>query len=284
MVLPGRSRHRAVAALATLSAALLAGPAHAASRPATLEGETASHLRVTLTLAPNGHVASASIPWKTRQCDRRRATLSGTTTPTRPFSASTARSFVFRDRLVAAQDDTYLSTITVVVRGRRTGPGRWRGTIRASAVIRRGVKVFDHCRLSVTPWRAGRHSGRLDMTSDPGDWVGGGRAWSYSTPSSILTAVTLTGGLDADFAGPDGAYWTVSISRAHLRVGRFSGPNLIDVHGDGRSCGGGTGMLTVSHLRRDALGRVRAIDATFIQRCTSQTAALHGHLVFRRGF
>lgn len=94
------------------------------------------------------------------------------------------------------------------------------------------------------------------------------------------------------FINNSSTFWNVSLSapsgeklhpgiyskaeRAPFRTGRSPG---IDISGDGAGCNEVWGNFTINQIATDSTGKVNLLDATFLQRCESETApALKGSI------
>ncbi|MDA0181723.1 hypothetical protein OJ997_15570 [Solirubrobacter phytolaccae] len=105
------------------------------------------------------------------------------------------------------------------------------------------------------------------MVSDPGEWVGDGKTWTYGPEAEYNVGGTrerLFGGVD----GPDNEYWTFEFTPRDGDVltpgttyratsGSGTGP-LIDLYGMGRACGLWRGSFTVHELEFDGHDLERA--------------------------
>jgi hypothetical protein len=126
----------------------------------------------------------------------------------------------------------------------------------------------------------------LSMTSQPGDWAGGGKTY-YFTPAMAgfsgshngSLVVLSAGGWTADFAAPSGQSLTVG---TYSNVARYpfqsaSQPGL-SVYGGG--CNTVTGSFTVLRAVYGADNTILQFDATFIQHCEGVTPALTGEIAY----
>jgi hypothetical protein len=132
------------------------------------------------------------------------------------------------------------------------------------------------------------------MTSDPGDYVGGGQSYSYATPSDVFRAGSdATNGSvsiretspqfdhtwELDLSAPSGQQLTPGVYQG--AVGNaVRGPDQpgLDVFGDGRACGAPTGSFTVLDASYGPDGYLESFDATFEQHCEGTTPALRGEV------
>ena len=136
---------------------------------------------------------------------------------------------------------------------------------------------------------------RVDMTSDPGDYIGGGHPWNYTFANGAIAA---GGGRQyAGFAidGSDGSWWYADFVPApgdilapgtYLNATRYpfngNGPGL-DVSGNGRGCNTLTGQFTVNSITFWPDTTIRTVSITFEQHCEGATPALRGTFQFRAG-
>jgi hypothetical protein len=183
-------------------------------------------------------------------------------------------------------DDQFVSTISVEVRGQRLrGRHRWTGTISAQSVVRRRGAIYDRCRLAPVRWNAAAHTGTLDLTSEPDNWVGPESPLHFDHRTAALSSIAASQ-LEVQFRprGDAPGPWTVRLRPRDLRPGRYRG-DVVEVSGDARGCGTPiVGELVIEKIRLDALRRIRQVSATFSQRCTYDSGLLRGRLEFRRGY
>ena len=107
---------------------------------------------------------------------------------------------------------------------------------------------------------------RVDMTSDPGDYIGGGVAWHYTFANGAISAGggRQYAGLAID--GSDGSWWYADFVPAAgdiLAPGTYpnatrypfngNGPGM-DISGNGRGCNTLTGQFTVNSMWNDLAG------------------------------
>ncbi|MFF2962676.1 hypothetical protein ACFVT1_27925 [Streptomyces sp. NPDC057963] len=124
-------------------------------------------------------------------------------------------------------------------------------------------------------------------TSEAGDYIGGGTSNSYTGATSLFR---LTGSADGivgytgsgqretwsvRFAAPEGEQLQAGRTYQTADIGDETAAFLSVSHGS-RGCGVSTGELTITRLAIDGQGKVKALAATFLQRCEGTTAALHG--------
>ena len=136
---------------------------------------------------------------------------------------------------------------------------------------------------------------RVVMTSDPGDYIGGGRNWSYTWANGRIGAVGSRQYLGFGVVGADGSDWSADFVPAAgdiIAPGRYanatrypfngSGPGLA-VGGNGRGCNTLTGEFTVNSLAWWPDGTLHAASVSFVQHCEGGTPALRGTFEFRAG-
>jgi hypothetical protein len=131
-------------------------------------------------------------------------------------------------------------------------------------------------------------TGQITMTSEPGEWVGQGRSYTFPA-SAIEVRPPETGAVElrADFDG----YWHFRFSAPSdevLEERVYRDPQRspdrlypgLDVGGAGHGCNKVAGTFTVIDLERAPSGAVRSFHATFEQRCDGLAAALRGEIDF----
>jgi len=129
----------------------------------------------------------------------------------------------------------------------------------------------------------------LTMSSDPGDYIGGGRQYTYTLQDSAISVarnydsgVSVSfGGWNLDFAAPFGQPLMTGVYTGAMRW-PFQDDNRagLDVFGQGRGCNKVTGAFTVRQLEYDHSGTVQSFWATFEQHCEGMVPALRGELRF----
>jgi hypothetical protein len=137
-------------------------------------------------------------------------------------------------------------------------------------------------------------TGSLAFTSDPGDWVGQGGSYSYSTASGDELNVSNSYHnivLSISVLGANGDRWSLMIagSDGHaIAPGEYSFTNWVPCHpqfngpglvlsGD-RSCWAQSGSFTIHNITFGPIPYVQTLDATFVQWCESPDAALRGEV------
>lgn len=133
----------------------------------------------------------------------------------------------------------------------------------------------------------------LTMTSDPGDYIGGGQTYIYteadgqfgaqvnSDQSVSLSFITpnYTHWWYLDFAAANGVPLTVGTYAGAVRF-PFQGANQpgLSVYGDGRGCNTLTGTFQVLEATYGPANDVLSFDAIFEQHCEGSAPALRGEI------
>lgn len=132
----------------------------------------------------------------------------------------------------------------------------------------------------------------LTLRSDPGDYVGQGRTFSYSNgvdavfqtgrgPSGVHIHVLPYAGLPwfVDLAAPGGRPPPPGAYPGAMR-NPFEPPGVpgLDINGEGRGCNELTGRFDVAEAAYGRQGDVRRIRATFVQHCEGAAPALRGEV------
>ncbi len=133
----------------------------------------------------------------------------------------------------------------------------------------------------------------LNMTSDPGDYIGGGRSWSHGPPADTLQVwadrqhIRFWMHTDAEF---EGGWWDTEIAAPpgqNLAAGTYSahrfaeeGSAGFDHGGNGRGCNTINATFTIHELAYDPDGTLRTFRADFEQHCEGGVPALRGTWVF----
>jgi hypothetical protein len=136
---------------------------------------------------------------------------------------------------------------------------------------------------------------RLVMTSDSGDYIGGGGSYSYAPENAVMAAGGTRRGVGFGINAASGEDWSGSFSPADgdiIAPGRYTGATRdafrgsgpgIEVTGNGRGCNTIKGEFTVHEATFDADGRLRTIALDFVQHCEGGTPALRGTWEHRAG-
>jgi hypothetical protein len=137
--------------------------------------------------------------------------------------------------------------------------------------------------------------GTLTMTSDPGDYVGQGGSYSFSTPGNLFFARSSQAGSDIVVTvrpdPVDTTYWSLEFAApagqqlvpgtytgAQRASSRAPGAPGLDVNGDGRGCSTVTGSFTVLDAVYEPSGYVDSFHAVFEQHCEGLAPALRGEV------
>ena len=190
-------------------------------------------------------------------------------------------SYSFRER-------DYRVAVAVRASGRRVSIYRWRGAFAVTAVIRKGGRVLDRCVRGTTHWVASAPRAKFEMAGDEGDYISGGRSYSYASPAHSF----IVGG-NSKMVNVSVGPWNIEFkapSGRRLKPGRFTGARRapfsgraagLEISGDGRGCNELTGEFTVKRASFDRHG-VRTFSVTFEQHCEGGDPALRGSFSFRR--
>jgi hypothetical protein len=139
-------------------------------------------------------------------------------------------------------------------------------------------------------------TGSLAMTSDPGDFVGGGQSFGYDTDAGDAFGVSVFG--EGNFIrfsvqGANGDFWNLDFAAADgapLTPGTYTGATRasfrapgepgLDVSGVGRGCNTLTGSFTVTAVSLSGPNStyVERFDASFEQHCEGSEPALRGEI------
>jgi hypothetical protein len=136
---------------------------------------------------------------------------------------------------------------------------------------------------------------RVDMTSDPGDYIGQGQPWHYTFANGWIGAGGSRQYAGFGVVGADGSDWSgefVPAAGDILAPGRYpnatrypfngTGPGM-SISGNGRGCNTLTGEFTVNSIDFRPDDTIRWASVTFEQHCEGGTPALHGTFSFRAG-
>lgn len=129
----------------------------------------------------------------------------------------------------------------------------------------------------------------INLSSDPGDYIGGGRDYVYSRADAQLTVSSngahLTISVEGDeswrgeFRLPNSYGQLQPGSYGNLRRYPFHDPAVggLSWSGEGRGCNTLTGWIIIDSVTYDGT-RLTGIDLQFEQHCEGQVAALHGEI------
>jgi hypothetical protein len=136
---------------------------------------------------------------------------------------------------------------------------------------------------------------RLNMTSDPGDYIGGGQPWSYTFANAAIGVGGSRQYAGFGLDGADGSWWYgdfVPAAGDILAPGRYpnatrfpfngTGPGM-SISGNGRGCNTLTGEFTVNSITFWPDGSLRTVSINFEQHCEGAAPALRGVFEFRAG-
>jgi hypothetical protein len=287
-----------------LAAAILIAvlPATASAATERFHGETAQSRAVRVVVDETGRVQRMVISWRADDCRRRRSYA----TVVRPRTGTDA----FK---VAGSYRVRGTRIRFSARGTRSVDPveQWSGTFRARSTVRRRGSVIDRCGLSTT-WRAGLPQApqpspppaespppapapapepggwSAHFTSDPGDYIGQGRSWSFGPPTNDIH-VTATrdqvgfriGGWVGEFAAPPGQVLEAGRTYDGARRWPFNddAPGL-SITGEFRGCDEISGTFTVNRVEFAGPGALRTFEVTFEQHCEHMAPALRGTWTF----
>ena len=138
-------------------------------------------------------------------------------------------------------------------------------------------------------------STRVLMNSQPGDYIGAGKTWSYTVANARIVAGGNRTHVAFTVDGADGSWWYADFAPASgdiLAPGLYAnatrwpfngtGPGL-SIDGNGRGCNTLTGQFTVTEATFESDGSVRTFGTSFEQHCEGGPAALTGVFEFRVG-
>lgn len=155
-----RTRTPVLLTIAALSVALVA-PSNAAAVK-NFRGKTQQGRTIKLTIGDDGLLQTLNINWITRRCRHSRARFQHRTTFRPPFDTSTPDAFSDAGAFTDIQSGGIRSRVNITLGGQRTqldpadpATERWKGTLKASVVVRRRGKVIDRCTLRQITWTSG---------------------------------------------------------------------------------------------------------------------------------
>lgn len=169
---------------------------------------------------------------------------------------------------------------------------RWRRTV--SAVILASATAVGGLLSSGPAVAQTVTSGSFTMTSDPGDYIGQGQSYAYSTQAGDTLSVFGNNEnrvVSVSISGANGDWWNLDLaapSDQALAPGVYadatrypfnaaSQPGL-SVSGNGRGCNTLTGSFTINEVTFGPHGYVQKLDATFEQHCEGWDPALRGQI------
>jgi hypothetical protein len=129
----------------------------------------------------------------------------------------------------------------------------------------------------------------VKLTSDAGDYIGGGQTYSYSKANALI-ALTAQGGLLGVGITGDQAWqgdFQLPNTYSKLEAGTYGGltrypfdsPAVggLSWSGEGRGCNTLTGSFTITKITYNG-DSISELDLQFVQYCESGSAALHGEI------
>lgn len=140
---------------------------------------------------------------------------------------------------------------------------------------------------------AGLGDSSLTMTSDPGDYIGGGQSYSYTlADGSFFGQSSGNYSVNIAFSTPTFSHWWYLDFAAPgglpLAVGHYTGATRypfqnssapgLSVYGDGRGCNTLTGRFEVKRIRYGPGSTIESFWATFEQHCEGALPALRGEI------
>ena len=158
--------------------------------------------------------------------------------------------------------------------------------------IRLGLVVFVVAGLIgvAAPAQAVTSLTAFTLDSEPGDIIGGGQTFTFTSTNATITAtgddtaltMTVSDGthsFSADLAAPTGTTFTPGTTYPTTRSGDGTNAGL-DVTGDGNTCSTSTGTMTVHEITLDVSDAIATLAVTYEQHCNGATPALFGELRF----
>jgi hypothetical protein len=136
---------------------------------------------------------------------------------------------------------------------------------------------------------------RLVVDSEPGDPVGGGKHWSYTTRDHYFNVGDVPYGVGVALQGGAAPYWHARFLRpggGRLRPGHYSAqryPNdgvhaPMEISNNDDECEDeASGAFTVKQASYWPDGPLRDVSLTFDQRCDGASGGLHGLFEYRAG-
>jgi len=157
-----------------------------------------------------------------------------------------------------------------------------------------GSLSFDVSEVGPSPPPSDATQTTVSMTSDPGDFIGQGQNWFYSSGTSQIALginepdeTYLHGSINA----PNGDWWYIDIAAPagqRLVPGTYTGAERypfnsdgtpgLSVDGNGRGCNTLTGSYTIYDAQYRSDGTIASLDLTFEQHCEGVEPALRGEI------
>ncbi|MDC2956570.1 hypothetical protein PO587_19035 [Streptomyces gilvifuscus] len=136
--------------------------------------------------------------------------------------------------------------------------------------------------------------GSFSFSGDDGDYISGGRSYTYATASQDhmnVTGNTDNGVVTVSVDGANGDWWSLNLSAPSgkaLTPGTYTGATRypfneatepgLSLSGNGRGCNQLTGTFTISAVEFGPQGYVKKLDASFEQHCEGSTPAARGEV------
>ena len=136
----------------------------------------------------------------------------------------------------------------------------------------------------------------LRVVSDPGDWVGNGQTFQYSSPDVTFSVVITDKNVvrlsvrrespwvwwEVHLAAPDGQLLAPGYSPSALNASPFlpAGVPGLSLGGNGNGCNTVEAAFMVHQVAYDTAGNVTRLQATFEQHCEGQAPAARGEVIF----
>lgn len=181
---------------------------------------------------------------------------------------------------------------TGLISGTTTAPGNYQVTLSASGSNGTATATLD---LTVDPpgWSTGLHNA-LEMISEPGDYIGGGKTTSLRSSDGRFVAYSFSpNSVEITFEGPNfSPNWRLRFSAptgSTLGVGNYQNVGSsststqagLRISGNGRAGSSVTGSFEVKEIGFDSSGRVKNFHASFIHRNDGSQAALIGSVWYQ---
>lgn len=153
-----RTRMPVLLTTAAVAAAAIA-PAEAAAVK-QFRGKTDQNRTIKLTIGDDNLLQSASVNWFTRRCSQPGSRFQHRTAFKLPFDESTPDLFRDAGPFTVADSGGIRSRVRITLTGRRVvdpaepAAESWKGTLRATVVVRRRGKVIDRCTRRTLRWTA----------------------------------------------------------------------------------------------------------------------------------
>ncbi|MEV7729002.1 hypothetical protein AB0P15_30325 [Streptomyces sp. NPDC087917] len=135
--------------------------------------------------------------------------------------------------------------------------------------------------------------GTVAFDGDEGDYISGGRSYSYAADTDRIQVVgsAARGLVDVNVSGTNGDWWSISLAAPdgqQLKAGTYEGATRhpfnegnapgLNHDGNGRGCNQLTGSFTISKISWGPNGYVEALDVAYEQHCEGAPAALRGQV------